>query len=219
MYFIADVYLANPSALRTGFAGDAYNTGQQELLTDMSNRTNSVLSINGDSYCYNKKHTSGPLIRNGMQYRSNPLAADIAVLYTDGRLSAMTASEFYTAHIDPAAVAQTWTFGPRLLDENGQIPADYNTWSYIRQRHPRTAIGCAEPGHYYFLVADGRQKGYSNGLTLTELSQIFADLGCTSAYNLDGGHTTGMVFCGKLVNHPYKMNKPITDCISVCEPQ
>ena len=113
---------------------------------------------------------------------------------------------------------QTWAFGPRLLNAYGQIPAAYNTWDYIRKRHPRTAIGYFEPGHYCFLVADGRQPDYSNGMTLPELPQVFYELGCRAAYNLDGGHTSGMGFQDFLVNRPYKAGKKISDCIYICEP-
>lgn len=55
-------------------------------------------------------------------------------------------------------------------------------------------------------------------MTLPELSQVFYDLGCKAAYNLDGGHTTGMVFQDTFVNHPYKADKKISDCIYICEP-
>ena len=33
-----------------------------------------------------------------------------------------------------------------------------------------------------------------HGLTMPELAQIFADLGCTKAYNLDGGGSAVMMF-------------------------
>jgi len=83
---------------------------------------------------------------------------------------------------------QSWIFGPSLLDENGKAKKDFLTWSYIRELHPRTAIGYYEPGHYCFVVVDGRQKDYSRGMFLEELSQLFEQLGCKVAYNLDGGH-------------------------------
>ena len=79
---------------------------------------------------------------------------------------------------------QSWTFGPNLLDENGKALSSFNTWDYIRQTHPRSAIGYYEPGHYCFVVVDGRQSGYSRGMTLPELARVFEDLGCSAAYNL-----------------------------------
>ena len=52
-------------------------------------------------------------------------------------------------------------------------------------------------------------------MTLEELSQLFADLGCTAAYNLDGGQSSGIVWQGQLQSHPY--NRPVSDIIYVSE--
>ena len=67
---------------------------------------------------------------------------------------------------------------------------------------PRTAIGMVDENHYVFVVVDGRSTGYSRGMTLIELAQLFQDLGCTVAYNFDGGGSATMYFNGELVNNP-----------------
>ena len=108
---------------------------------------------------------------------------------------------------------QSWTFGPNLLDENGKALSSFNTWDYIRQTHPRSAIGYYKPGHYCFVVVDGRQSGYSRGMTLPELARVFEDLGCSAAYNLDGGHSTFMTIGDQVVNRPYKPGHQIVDCL------
>jgi hypothetical protein len=51
------------------------------------------------------------------------------------------------------------------------------------------------------LVADGRQTG-SEGVSLPELAQIFIDLGCVEAMNLDGGGSSQMAIGGTLINRP-----------------
>ena len=51
------------------------------------------------------------------------------------------------------------------------------------------------------MVVDGRQSGYSRGMSLPELAKVFEDLGCTAAYNMDGGHTVFMTKEGQYVNH------------------
>ena len=63
---------------------------------------------------------------------------------------------------------QSWIFGPGLLDENGKAKTDFLTWDYIKESHPRTAIGYYGPGHYCLLVVDGRQPDYSRGMFLEE---------------------------------------------------
>ena len=57
-------------------------------------------------------------------------------------------------------------------------------------RAPRTAIGVTEEGKIILYTADGRNASHSMGLTLTDLAQRLADLGCVDAVNLDGGGST-----------------------------
>ena len=52
---------------------------------------------------------------------------------------------------------------------------------------------------------DGR--GESAGITLPDLSQLFYDLGCTAAYNLDGGGTSELWLGQKKVNKAIGMRE------------
>lgn len=57
-----------------------------------------------------------------------------------------------------------------------------------KELHPRTIIGADQDGKTLWLVVvDGRQKGYSEGMDLTELGKLMQGIGCWSATNLDGG--------------------------------
>ena len=42
-------------------------------------------------------------------------------------------------------------------------------------------------------MVDGRQKGYSEGVTLPELSELLISLGADRALNLDGGGSSTLV--------------------------
>ena len=70
-----------------------------------------------------------------------------------------------------------------------------------KESNPRTAIGQISEGHYLVIVSDGRTDE-SEGLSLLELAQEFQERGCTTAYNLDGGGSSTMVFNGEVVNNP-----------------
>ncbi|WP_106768672.1 phosphodiester glycosidase family protein [Paenibacillus faecalis] len=59
--------------------------------------------------------------------------------------------------------------------------------------HPRTAIGTKADGTVIMFVIDGRQPGYSEGVTLNELALIMKDMGAVNALNLDGGGSTTLV--------------------------
>jgi hypothetical protein len=64
----------------------------------------------------------------------------------------------------------------------------------FRGPNPRTAIGIAADGRRLLLVTnDGRQAGYSAGMSLRELAALFVALGARDALNLDGGGSTTLV--------------------------
>lgn len=61
-------------------------------------------------------------------------------------------------------------------------------------RHPRTAVGIADGGKTLIvLVADGRQKNHSVGLTTQEVACWLAAFGAVDGINLDGGGSTTLV--------------------------
>ena len=64
-------------------------------------------------------------------------------------------------------------------------------------RHPRTMIGTDARGTIWLVTVDGRQPGYSVGVTIAELSDLALALGLTNALNLDGGGSTTMVVGGR----------------------
>lgn len=49
------------------------------------------------------------------------------------------------------------------------------------------------------VVVDGRQN-QSRGVTHKQLAQFMGDLGCVTAFNLDGGGSSTLLFHGKVYN-------------------
>lgn len=80
------------------------------------------------------------------------------------------------------------TAGP-LLIWHDTLQHMRNDRTFVTNRHNRTAVGIRDDGTVLLLVADGRHK-QAEGLSLTELQQIFRWLGCRDALNLDGGGST-----------------------------
>ncbi len=80
------------------------------------------------------------------------------------------------------------TAGP-LLIWHDTLQYMRNDRTFVTNRHNRTAVGIRDDGTVLLLVADGRHK-QAEGLSLTELQQIFRWLGCRDALNLDGGGST-----------------------------
>ena len=94
--------------------------------------------------------------------------------------------------------------GPRLV-RDGVVSVEHRQESFAdsfaTRRHPRTGIGL-RGSELLLVTVDGRQPGYSDGMTLTEFAQLFVQLGCQQALNLDGGGSTTMVVRGQIVNSP-----------------
>lgn len=60
--------------------------------------------------------------------------------------------------------------------------------------YPRTAIGLDASGRYLLLaVVDGKQRGYSQGATLTEVADLMLKHGAHAAIQLDGGGSATLV--------------------------
>jgi hypothetical protein len=80
---------------------------------------------------------------------------------------------------------------------------------YHTALHPRSAVGLSADGQTLLLfVVDGRQPGYSEGVTLAELAAIAQQYGADSALNLDGGGSSTLVAAGP-GGRPLQLNSPI----------
>lgn len=89
---------------------------------------------------------------------------------------------------------------PDLLSNGAITPSVDGTGAFF-SRNPRTAVA-AGPGKVHLVVVDGRQPGYSVGMTLRELARFLRTLGATDALNLDGGGSSTMVINGAVTNRP-----------------
>jgi hypothetical protein len=76
------------------------------------------------------------------------------------------------------------------------------TTDQLTPRHPRTGVGQTADGRILLVAVDGRQPGYSTGLTNFELALTMMRLGCITASALDAGGSTTMAFDGKVLNRP-----------------
>lgn len=207
-YFVADIYLADIKYFKSAFANDKFVSGNAESTVAIANENNAVIAINGD-YC---TLNEGVVVRNGVQYRGDKFTLDQLVLFNDGTMKTYAPEEFNYDELINQGVYQVWTFGPMLL-KDGQPMEEFNC--SVNPRNPRTAVGYFEPGHYCFVVVDGRQDNYSVGYSTKELSSLMFSLGCTVAFNLDGGQSSEMAFGGSLVNMPFDGGRGTSDILYI----
>lgn len=191
--YVYDIYVRNIENFYT-VAGKA--TSMENLMekaeTDLGCTV--VGAVNGD-YWSNSNHCRAA-VRNGILLREpSKVDSDLCVLYRDGTMRTYQSADFDWAAVDAAGPWQVWDFGPALLDENGDPYSSFEPRYYdknlISNTHPRMAVGYHQPGHYTLLSVDGRKKdengNYIYGCNIPSLAQYMKELGCTVAYNLDGG--------------------------------
>lgn len=99
--------------------------------------------------------------------------------------------------LDLIGANATLVFGGRVADEVLQ-----GGGTFYSLRAGRTAIAQRGNGDLLLVVVDGRQEGYSIGMTPRELADHLVTLGAHDAANLDGGGSSAMAVHGVLVNRP-----------------
>ena len=206
--YVADVVLSSPEYLQTALANSAYGRNVTAKTSAIAQNANAILAINGDYY---GARETGYVIRNGVLYRSKAAKnAEDLVIYQDGSFEIIQESQISAQELLDKGAWNVLCFGPALLID-GELAVDANDEvGRAMASNPRTAIGIIDPLHYVFLVSDGRASA-SEGLSLLELAQVLQELGVQTAYNLDGGGSSTMVFQGRVVNNPTTNGKRVSE--------
>ncbi|WP_082309369.1 phosphodiester glycosidase family protein [Leucobacter musarum] len=204
-YYVADVQLGDATDLRSAFAQNQFGENITETTSEIAADNGAVFAINGDYYGF---RDTGIEIRNGVVYRDEGAREGLA-FYTDGSVRVYDETQTDAATLLADGVWNTLSFGPAIVEDGAvvdgieSVEVDTNFGNHsIQGEQPRTAVGVIDDNHLVFVVVDGRDPGYSRGVTMTELAGIMQDLGATTAYNLDGGGSSTMVFDGEVLNQP-----------------
>jgi len=209
-YFVADVVLADATQLASAFAENQFGRNIIAYTSDIAEENDAIFAVNGDYYGF---RDDGIIIRNGVIYRDEPARVGLA-FFLDGSMQVYDETQTSAEELLAQGVWNTLSFGPALLDdyqvvENlSTVEIDTNFGNHpIQGNQPRTGIGIIDENHFVFVVVAGRSKGYSTGMSLSEFAELFRQLGCSEAYNLDGGGSATMYFMGRVVNNPLGRHK------------
>lgn len=204
-YYVADVVLSDATVLRSAFAQNMFGENITENTSAIAEDNDAVFAINGDYYGF---RDTGIVIRNGVVYRDAGAREGLA-LYTDGTVEVYDETATTADELVAAGVWNTLSFGPALVEDGAvvdgidAVEVDTNIGNHsIQGDQPRTIVGVVDENHLIFVVIDGRDPGYSAGMTMTEAAELMVSLGATTAYNLDGGGSSTMYYDGQVVNHP-----------------
>lgn len=206
--YVADVVLSSAEYLKTAFAKSAYGKNVTEKTSSIADSVGAILAINGDYY---GTQETGYVIRNGALYRSTGSSDnEDLVIYSDGSFEIISEGDMTAEELLANGAVQVLSFGPALV-QSGEISVTVDEEvGKAKTSNPRTAIGIISDLHYVFVVADGRTDE-SEGLSLYELAEFMQGLGVETAYNLDGGGSSTMVFNGEVINNPTSSGNSIKE--------
>ncbi len=147
------------------------------------------------------------------QNESVPITPGTAVLVARGaaaeKLSAeaplgTTVTTRLILQPDWASIGDAIGGGPVIVKDGAPVfrANEAFTTTQLGPRHPRTAVGQLADGRILLVAVDGRQSGYSVGMTNFELAQALVRLGAMRAMAFDGGGSTTIAFDGAVLNRP-----------------
>ncbi len=197
--YVADVRVSSVDYLKTAFAEDVYGKNVRAPVSEMAEANGAILAINGDYY---GAREDGYVLRNGVLYRDRAQkdCTDLVIL-SDGDFLIAEENEWDAEELADLGAWQIFSFGPALVEDGAVTVGKKAEVLHSLASNPRTAIGMIEPLHYLFVVSDGRTEE-SDGLSLYELGCFLQSLGAKTAYNMDGGGSSTIVFRGRVLNVP-----------------
>nr|MCR5215494.1 phosphodiester glycosidase family protein [Lachnospiraceae bacterium] len=197
--YVADIILSDEEYLQTAFAKGIFGKNVTDKTSTIASEVDAILAINGDYY---GAQESGYVIRDGVLYRATAQSGqEDLVIYADGSMEVILEDEITAEELLANGAITVLSFGPGLIEEGSITVSESEEVGKAKESNPRTAIGMISPLHYVFVVADGRTSE-SAGLSLYQLATVMESLGVSTAYNLDGGGSSTMVFLGEVMNNP-----------------
>jgi exopolysaccharide biosynthesis protein len=180
--FCVDVNLKNKNTSLYAGTPDDGSTYKLQTVRDQANAAikngkNVVAAVNGDYYNMATGEPQGTEIKNGIEIHKNVCNEPFFGIKNDGTPIIGDANTYQQIK----ASLKEAIGGPRILVKDG-TPVIYNDSLY-----PCAAVGVRADNSAFFLVVDGAQYPYSEGITLADLAKMLADMGAKQALMLDGG--------------------------------
>lgn len=167
-----------------------------------------VFAMNTDYYTYRlgTKTKTGMVIRGGKTFFNRVPEAnrrqfpnlDTLALYENGDWGVYRSDELTAEEYLAAGAIDVLSFGPYLV-RDGEINPFIAQMTNGKTDQPRCAVGMIEPGRYHAVLAEGRIKNKSVGVSVEYLANHMLKKGCKVAFNLDGGQTAVMSFMGNQI--------------------
>jgi exopolysaccharide biosynthesis protein len=215
VYTVSEVKIAHPSQFRRFLAGGEFGSDKQYVTTAMAASVNAVMAASGDFYGYRKY---GAVVYEGELRRFEGEEVDTCFINDEGDLlfayrGQLKSEEEAKKFVEDNNIRFSLAFGPVLL-ENGElkVPQEYSL-GQINGTYSRAAL-CQWDKLHYLVVNTSQEGSMIDRHKVKFFAKFIQDLGCKTAYALDGGQTTAIVMNDKLVTTPdYGTQRRISDII------
>ena len=162
----------------------------------LAKQSRAVFAITGDYFTFGY-NADGLQIRRGTVFKEDVNEVGFG-FYPDGSMRIIDPKTTTAEELLSMGVRDSWVFGPVLI-ENGQArDISYHPLSY-NDVTMRTVVATLCPYHHIGAT-------YSSS-TLAQVTENLLGYGCETAYNLDGGRSSMMIFMGKVVNRSMYINE------------
>ncbi len=204
---ILELDLANPNV--TLVPGVPTAEGTRETTSAIAARAGALGAVNGGYFggdiSVSHIEIDDATLATNPSYRGARstfgLSANHAALLVQARLDSL--SQPTPPNPDWARVIHALGGGPQLLKDGAIAITDAEEELLSPSRQPRTFLGWNRATRRVWLVTvDGRQAGWSAGMTYEEEARFLLDLGADNGLNYDGGGSTTMWIRGAVVNRP-----------------
>ena len=202
--YMAKIKLKTTKALRVTLNPDDKING--ETTSDAAERKGAIFAVNGGGFATGTVDGVSKLLPLGNAMIEGKLVGDFIPSWNDIAFAGFSKNNKLVGGVyceeDELWDSGAWqgvSFVPFLIEdwEPLDIPSK---WANAKQ--PRTVLGQYPNGDIFFIVVDGRQSNWSNGITLEEMQILLLRLGVMEAFNLDGGGSSVMYYDGKILNKP-----------------
>ena len=231
-WFECDIWtdIEQGEMLRTIWNDDQKRAKVRVDAAETAKKHNVVFATNTDYFTYrvdvkNGRNT-GIVVRDGEILYDDPFPPekalnpaympnlDMVAFMQDGSLEMYRSHEISAKALVEKGAYAVYSFGPYLMQDGKLSQQAYDA---NEAKNPRCALGMVEPGHYVYIMAEGRLKSRSQGLTMKELAKLMRAKGCENAINLDGGQTAVLIFMGQQLNKIGSYDGGKTNSRPTCE--
>ena len=201
-YWIADVQIADASQFRTAAAG-GFDSNMVMPGTALADRVNAVIACDGDYFCYTGY---GYILRQGTLFLDKLKGGrDVLLVDEDGDFHVIIKAERNQGvdTINGKRVINAFFFGPVLVN-HGELGKEFRYQDMAYQEYSqRMCIAQVGHLHYQIICCESPKAGRGSvGMKLQQFAEFVQSLGVDTAYNLDGGDSTMLIFNGKKLNDP-----------------